>query len=220
MDYAKIFREKNVTLYGSNRLPQNLQIYEALPNVIAFALPLPHAVIREVKKNGPTKTYFHHYRTCNAYIDHISYTLVLAIKAEGYDAVYIPASQSVSDDGYRGLFSHKAAAVLCGLGGIGMNDLLITQSYGAGVRLGTVMTDLPVVQTGRSESPCTGCAKCVAACPSGALRGKRWEEGISSADIIDVQLCSTHMKKAYKKIGRGAVCGICMAVCPVGRVKR
>jgi epoxyqueuosine reductase len=220
LDYVKIFREKNITLYGSDQLPQSLQVYETLPNVISFALPLPRAIVREIAENGPTKTYFHHYRTCNAYIDHVSYTLVLAIKAEGYDAVYIPASQSVSEDGYRGLFPHKAAAVLCGLGGIGMNDLLITPDYGASVRLGTVMTDLPVARTGKTENPCTGCAKCVSACPSGALFGKKWETGISVEEIIDVRLCSAHMKKAYKKIGRGAVCGICMAVCPVGRVPK
>ena len=31
-----------------------------------------------------------------------------------------------------------------------------------------------------------------------------------------MQLCSAYMKKTYREIGRGAVCGICMAACPVG----
>ena len=217
MDYTKIFREKGVTLYGSGVLPQGLRVYEALPNVISFALPLPRAIVQEVAETGPTKTYFHHYRTCNAYIDHISYALVLAIKAEAYDAAYIPASQSVSDDGYRGLFSHKAAAVLCGIGGIGMNDLLVTPRYGAGVRLGTVMTDMPVGRSAPVENPCSGCGKCVAACPSGALRGKKWEDAASLEDMMDVDLCSDYMKKTYQGIGRGAVCGICMAACPLGQ---
>lgn len=217
MDCAGIFREKNVTLYGSSVLPRGLRVYESLPNVISFALPLPQAIVREVAEKGPTKTYFHHYRTCNAYIDHISYTLVLAIKAEGYDALYIPASQSVSEDGYHGLFPHKAAAVLCGLGGIGMNDLLVTRRYGAGVRLGTVMTDMPVVQAEAVENPCNGCGVCVRACPSGALFGKKWEAADSVEAMIDVRLCSAYMKKTYQGIGRGAVCGICMAACPSGR---
>lgn len=216
-DYNSFFSGNGVALFGAAALPERLNVYEKLTNIISFALPLPSAVVGEVAEKGPTKTYFHHYRTCNAYIDRVSFGLALGIKNSGYDAAYVPASQSVSEDGLAGILSHKAAALLCGLGGIGKNDLLVTPRYGAAVRLGTVMTDMPVELSAPIENPCTGCGKCVSACPCGALYGKAWREGIAREEIVDAKLCSAHMKKAYQSIGRGAVCGICMAVCPVGK---
>ena len=215
-DYIKILEGAYITLYGSALLPFRQRVYEELPYVISFAVPLPRAVVREIAAEGPTKTYFHHYRTCNSYIDHVSYRLTLAIRKAGYDALYVPASQSVSKDGFQGLFPHKTAAVLCGLGGIGMNGLLVTAKYGAAVRLGTVMTDMPVPQAEQIENPCRRCGCCVRACPSGALYGTAWKDKTPVQDILDVQLCSAYMKKTYREIGRGAVCGICMAACPVG----
>lgn len=201
-------------------MPEELQIYGALTNVISFALPLSETIVCEIAAKGPTKTYFHHYRTCNAYIDHISYALILGIKSEGYDALYVPASQSISEDGFSGLMSHKAAALLCGLGGIGLNDLLITPRYGAAVRLGTVMTNMPIEKNEPVKNPCTACGICVSACPCGALHGKEWRYGLARDKIIDVQLCSAYMKQTYRSIGRGAVCGICMAACPVSKQEK
>lgn len=97
-----------------------------------------------------------------------------------------------------------------------MNGLLVTAKYGAAVRLGTVMTDMPVPQAEQIENPCRRCGCCVRACPSGALYGTAWKDKTPVQDILDVQLCSAYMKKTYREIGRGAVCGICMAACPVG----
>ncbi|MEA5001988.1 MAG: 4Fe-4S double cluster binding domain-containing protein [Christensenella sp.] len=218
MEYEKILDERFVDLYGSTLLPEELCVLDGLCYAISFAVSLPNAVIDGIT-NGPTKTYFHHYRTCNSFLDQTAFLLVQAIRREGYDAAYIPASQSVSDDGYRGLLPHKAVARLCGLGGIGDNDLFLTPEYGCRVRLCTVLTDMPVAHNVPSQNPCTHCGLCTRACPSGALCGREWSEGISVQDMIDVGKCSMHMKKSYQKIGRGAVCGICMAVCPVGTRK-
>ena len=220
MNYRKILEEKLVPLYGTARLPQGMEVYPGLRNVISFALPLPRTIIEGIRRHGPDKVYFHHYRTCNAYIDHVSFTLVLALEREGYGAVYVPASQSVSDDGLSGMLSHKAAAVLCGLGGIGQNDLLVTREYGCGVRLGTVMTDYPVEESGIIQNPCTNCGNCVKQCPSGALAGTEWSINTPLCDIIDAEKCSRYMKRAFQKIGWGAVCGICMAACPVGNNRK
>ena len=44
-----------------------------------------------------------------------------------------------------------------------------------------------------------------------AIRAMRLEE---REKIIDAKACSDYMKKAFQHIGRGAVCGVCMRVCP------
>ena len=63
-------------------------------------------------------------------------------------------------------------------------------------------------------SPCINCDKCVKACPSGAILGVSYYDGIKREEMFSPSVCSEYMKKAYQKIGRGAVCGICMQVCP------
>ena len=217
MDYRQILEKNEITLYGGAILPEKLRIDAEMKYAVSFAVPLPDPVVDPVEE-GPTKTYFHHYRTCNAFLDQVAFRLVQAMMREGYQAMYVPASQSVSDDGFKGLFSHKAAACLAGLGGIGDNDLLVTKKYGCRVRLGTVLTNMPVLCDTPIENPCNHCGICVKACPCGALLGAAWPQN-DTAKIVDVERCSMHMKRAYQKIGRGAVCGICMAVCPVGRKK-
>ena len=57
---------------------------------------------------------------------------------------------------------------------------------------------------------------CVRACPCGAIVGNTWKKGISRDYIVDAALCDRYMKDKFRTIGRGSVCGICVAVCPYG----
>ena len=85
----------------------------------------------------PSIMYFHHYRTTNTKLDLLALDAVDFIEAQGYSALPIAASQSTNTDkdAYRGVFSHKMAAVLAGLGFIGKNALFITPQYGSKIRL-------------------------------------------------------------------------------------
>ena len=64
------------------------------------------------------------------------------------------------------------------------------------------------------------CTLCVDACPCHAISGKEWQPGIARSEMFSPELCSQHMKRAYQHIGRGAVCGICMRVCPQYKKQR
>lgn len=200
--------------FGAALVPSDFRPFPHLPYAISLGVPLSKTVVSSIR-NGPTHTYFHHYRTTNAYLDSVALQLMLFIEQQGKNAVYIPASQTVDSEGLRGLFSHKMAAVLSGLGGIGQNALFISNRFGPALRLSTVLTDYPVKTASPVQNPCTNCARCVKACPTGALTGEEWHPGIPRNELIDAKKCSLHMKKAYRHIGRGAVCGICVAVCPL-----
>ncbi len=195
--------------------PQNLR------HAISIAVKLPDAVLKTIE-NRPTISYFHSYRTANAYLDNISFKICRLIESKyGYNAFPVPASQSTADDksSYKSVFSHKTAARLSGLGFIGKSALFITKEYGSKVRLATVLTDMPL----NSDCPpiadgCGDCNLCEKACPAGAISGIPYLQGMKRDEFFSAEKCSNNMKN-YKDIGRGAVCGICIKVCPYNKLK-
>jgi len=197
------------------KLPQELS---GLHYSVTVGVRLSDFIIDQIA-DCPTYTYFHHYRTVNALIDQITLRGMLFIQEKGFTAVAVPASQTVNDkdDAYCGIFPHKTAAVMSGLGWIGKNGLFVSPEYGPRVRLGTILTDmeLPVRERTPGKS-CGDCKRCVESCPAMALTGSHWEEGCERSRVVDAKACSDYMNKKFKHIGRGSVCGICIRVCPQG----
>ncbi len=184
-----------------------------MTHAVSYTVPLSDAIVDGIE-DAPTHTYFHHYRTVNALIDRNSLMVGFILRRHGFKYVPIPASQSVN--GLQGVFSHKYAAVNSGLGYVGKSGLFISAKNGPRVRLGTILTDCAdfEVNTKILECGCGSCDICRKACPAMAITGNTWKPGEPRENIIDAIACSRHMKTAYQKIGRGAVCGICMKVCP------
>lgn len=179
---------------------------EALPYAVSIVVRLSQAVVAEIA-DAPTHTYFSHYRTVNAFIDRTLLEAGFFLQSRGYRYIPVAASQSINMDGrsYAGRFSHKQAACLAGLGNCGKNTLFIHREFGSCVRLGTLLTDFePVCGEAAQTDPCGDCRLCIRACPAAAISEKGF----------DARACSEHMKRSFQDIGRGAVCGICMRVCP------
>jgi len=190
--------------------------FSALPFAVTIGIRLSDAVLCEVSE-GPTKLYFAHYRAVNALLDMIATKCVGWLQRKGYNALAIPASQTTNEAGIVGDFPHKTAANLAGLGFIGKNALFISREFGPRVRLATVLTDMPLPAVKMQPVLCGSCRACADACPCGAISGRMWSADAARGDIVDAALCSQYMKKAYQHIGRGVVCGVCMAVCPWGK---
>jgi epoxyqueuosine reductase len=90
-----------------------------------------------------------------------------------------------------GFLSLKHAAVSCGMGEIGKNNLLITPEFGPHQRLCAIVTEAPLeTDPGRDLNLCTGCSRCVKACPSGALK----EDG------YHVDPCFVYWSYGFKKL--------------------
>jgi epoxyqueuosine reductase QueG len=185
---------------------------------VSIAVRLSDAIINQIE-DKPTHTYFHHYRTVNSLLDNITLRASLLIQEWGYLAIAVPASQTVktSEDPYSGIFQHKTAARLAGLGWIGKSGLLITPEYGPRVRLATVITNMELPSAGQSHKrDCGDCSICKDLCPAMAIQGVNWSEGMERSEIIDAKACSEYMNSKFKHIGRGSVCGICVSSCPAG----
>lgn len=196
---------------------------ENQPNLIyaiTLVYKLSDAVLKTIE-NRPSMAYFQHYRAVNAKLDSLCLDTIRFIEDKGYNAFPIAASQSTNDDksAYRGIFAHKTGACLSGLGYIGKNALLYTKEFGSKVRLATVLTDMPLErQREIITGGCGDCDICKKACPAGAISGINYEVGMDRDDFFSAEKCSSNMK-TYKDIGRGAVCGICIKVCPKNRLK-
>lgn len=193
--------------------------YFGLTRAVSYGVKLSDFVLSQIE-DAPTYTYFSHYRTANALLDRLSILVGNYIEKNGYRYMPIPASQTVNGhDSYRGEISHKKAAYLAGLGHIGKNSLFIHENYGSKVRLGTVITDMPL-ETGKpkTDNICKNCTVCSQACPAFAIYGKCFDPENPDADLLDRKACSDYMKKAFGHIGRGSVCGICIKNCPHNRL--
>ena len=186
---------------------------------ISIVVRLSESIVDEIGAE-PTHTYFNHYRSVNAFIDALLLKAGLFLQSKGYKYITVAASQSINKDGwnYKGRYSHKKVATLSGLGSIGKSSMFLHKDYGANVRLGSVFTDCEFdVSDTQPLDLCNGCDKCVKACPSGAITGNMWQVGCDREYMFDPEKCSNYMKNHFKHIGRGAVCGICMKVCPYGK---
>ncbi len=155
-ELEKILKDLGASFVGfSNIIDNEAADFPSLNYAVAIGIHLSDAIIEGIT-DKPTYTYFHHYRTVNSLLDQIALRGVLFLQECGYNAVAVPASQTINDkaDPYCGLFSHKKAAVMAGLGRIGRNGLFIHKEYGPRVRLSTILTDmkLDTGSTGISNS--------------------------------------------------------------------
>ncbi|MDD5091512.1 MAG: epoxyqueuosine reductase [Candidatus Wallbacteria bacterium] len=91
------------------------------------------------------------------------------------------------------LLPHKTIAGLAGLGWIGRNNLLVTESFGCAFCLCSVLTDAPLetVSHAPQASQCGNCRICLEICPVHAIKGKPWSADTSRDELVDVHKCTT-----------------------------
>ena len=191
------------------------------PRAVSIGIGLLHAIVDQLPQHSDRAvglTYRHHaYDLVNQRLDHIASPLAGAIQRAGYRALPVPASQTVDDERLCGLFSHKMAAHLAGLGWIGRSCMLITPQVGPRVRWATVLTDAPLEATGGPmEQRCGTCRECVEICPVQAYTGEPYRLGEPREVRFAAHECDEYFDR-IEEIKGVPVCGLCLYVCPHGR---
>lgn len=162
-------------------------------------------------------TYGYYVRqTVNPRIDSISLMLTQYLAKADFQAFAVPSSQTLDRTRLVGVFSHKLAAHLAGLGWIGKSALLITPEHGPRVRWGTVLTDAPLDTGTPMDEMCRGCDECVKGCPVHAFTGQAFDRPRPRSDIFTAEACYHYLRERdtfYR------VCGMCVHICPFGRNK-
>jgi epoxyqueuosine reductase QueG len=193
----------------------------AFPRAVSIGIGLLHPIVDGLPQHtdrAVAMIYRHHaYDLVNQRLDHIASPLASLIQRAGYRALPVPASQTVDEERLRGIFSHKMAAHLAGLGWIGRSCMLITPQVGPRVRWATVLTDAPLATTGGPmEQRCGTCRDCVEICPAHAYTGEPYRLGEPREVRFAAHKCSNYFER-MKEIKGVSVCGLCLYVCPNGR---
>lgn len=176
-----------------------------LDNAVCLGCRLSGAALRDISV-APTRLYFHHYRTVNAYLDQIALKTANFIQRMGFSALPIPASIILDWEKQTAHLSHKKIGALAGLGWIGRNNLLVNERLGSQLRLATILTDMKLKTDKPLKKDCGSCHLCVKVCPARAIKDEP-----SGFDHIK---CFEKLKEFQKqKLADQYICGVCVNVC-------
>ena len=201
---AAAFGVAEIDAEGKNFLLSPAE-YDGLHRGVSVGVRLSPDVLAGVE-HEPTLLYKWHYTQANNLLDRIAFRLAQSIVQKGYRVLPIPASQIVDWESQRGHLSHRSLAEAAGLGWRGKNNLLVTEAWGAQIRLVSLLTDLPLRIDKPVESRCGACFRCVNACPVHALG--------DSPSQYRLDVCLERLKQYAKIRGIGQyICGICVKAC-------
>jgi epoxyqueuosine reductase len=208
----------DLTAFGTAETLLPPHALEPFTRAVAVAVHLDDAVVEGIER-APTLLYAQHYRAVNASLDRLTADLVKWIKAQGYSARAIPASQIVDEHNLLGSISHKAIARLAGIGWQGKSLLIVSPQYGSRIRLATVLTDLPLIADKPVKNRCGTCHECAKACPASAIKNIRTADRYATREeALHFDRCVEQTRRFKARLGIEAqICGVCVQVCPFGK---
>jgi epoxyqueuosine reductase QueG len=209
----KFASDQGISLFGPadiRKARQEFLLDDETKARFDFALSLGKRLLDPVIediKDRPTPLYFHHYRQLNFFLDRAAFLISSFIQDRGFQALPIPASQTLDWKNQRGHLSHKKIGHLAGLGWMGRNNLLVNYELGSRFRLVTILTDMPLEVNEPLERDCGECRKCLSVCPAEAIRERR--------EDFDHWKCFEKLREFHKLPNIGQhICGICVKACP------
>ncbi|MHC4216575.1 MAG: tRNA epoxyqueuosine(34) reductase QueG [Planctomycetota bacterium] len=111
--------------------------------------------------------------------------------------------------------AERALAQRAGLGFIGKNHMLINPELGPELFLGEIITDLELDVDEPVSGGCSGCRKCIEACPTGALSGDGQFDARKCISYLTIEHKGSIEEGAARSIGdRLFGCDRCVMACP------
>ncbi|MCL2538861.1 MAG: (4Fe-4S)-binding protein [Oscillospiraceae bacterium] len=93
------------------------------------------------------------------------------------------------------VFDYRIAAVLCGLGQIGHNRLLLTPEFGPAQRIYFLVTNAPIeADEVHDKSICCSCMQCVRQCPAKALSREKYDD-LQIKDVTNIHRSALDVEK-------------------------
>lgn len=208
----KFAQLQGISLFGVGDIAEikkdfmlSAKVLDKMYRAVVLGIGLSNSILDEIN-NQPTKLYFHHYRTINAFLDQAALKMTNFIQAKGFLALPIPASQIVDWENQKAHLSHRKLGVLAGLGWIGRNNLLVNKELGSQFRLVSILTNMPLKTDKPLKQDCKTCRICIEVCPAGAIKE-------SPADFEYLK-CFDKLKEFQKnRIVDQYVCGVCVNAC-------
>lgn len=197
------------------------------PYGILIGRKLDDNIVSQVAE-GPTHDYNNHNNTVNAELQTLIQNIADDIKREGYQCEVVEPTvkeSEVKDPNYpktlRTPVSHKMIGTRSGLGWIGKTDLFVSKEFGPRLRMVSLLTNYPVESLHKpiDKSRCGSCNVCVEKCPGQASTGLLWDIYTDRDRFFDAHKCRSTCRDLSKKYLNEdiSVCGICVAVCPIGK---
>lgn len=167
-------------------------------------------------KDGPNLDYYNEYKEVSEFLITLADYTADVLKEKGYNALAKTSRVVIMDDQKRTKLPHKTIATKAGIGWIGKGALLITEEYGAAIRIISVLTDADLDFGIRiTTSRCGECNECQKICPAHAVVGKNWFAGIERDEIFRALDCRDKIAERGRELGfTEAMCGLCIWACP------
>ena len=111
--------------------------------------------------------------------------------------------------------AERALAQRAGLGFIGKNHMLINPELGPELFMAELITDLQLDIDQPVSGGCSGCSKCIEACPAGALSGDGQFDARKCISYLTIEHKGPIEQEAARSIGdRLFSCDRCVMACP------
>ena len=167
--------------------------------------------------NGHSIEYCNEYNGANKLLNQLADSCAELLKTKGFEALAKTQSVVKTDEATkRNKLPHKTIATKAGLGWIGKCALLVTEQYGAAIRITSVLTNADLdVGVPITDSNCGHCTECKKICSDGVVTGIHWKPGMNRDDFYHALDCRDKIKERGKDLGLiEGTCGLCFWACP------